>query len=150
MASVITVHGLGGLSRTAWVVDWTISFDTVAGPGLVSSTGVSTGRAPATPLTPDILIILLYNIQTQLSSTFSPLVQVSVHSLDRVWSQELSEQGPQGVQGSQVPRMIYLTPQLYSWHQGVTPPTTCSLRQCKAWQGNNTYRLYLSAFRWKV
>ena len=57
--SVITVHGLGRLSRTAWVVDRTVSFNTVAGPGLVSSTGVSTGKAPATPLTPDILIISL-------------------------------------------------------------------------------------------
>ena len=54
--SVITVHGLGILSRTAWVVDRTVSFEAVAGPGLVSSTGVSTGIAPATPLTPDILI----------------------------------------------------------------------------------------------
>ena len=54
LISVITVHGLGGLSRTAWVVNWTVSFDTVAGPGLVSSTGVSTGKAPASPLTPDI------------------------------------------------------------------------------------------------
>ena len=52
--SVITVHGLGRLSRTAWVVNRTVSFDTVAGPGLVSSTGVSAGMAPATPHTPDI------------------------------------------------------------------------------------------------
>ena len=52
--SVITVHGLGRLSRTARVVDRTVSLDAVAGPGLVSSTGVSTGKAPLTPLTPDI------------------------------------------------------------------------------------------------
>ena len=104
---MITVHGLGRLSRTAWVVNWTVSFDTVARPGLVSSTGVSTGIAPAAPLTPDILIILLYNNQSQLSSTFSPLVQVSVHSLDRVWSQEeIPGQGPQELQGSQSSRII--------------------------------------------
>ena len=40
--------------------------------------------------------------------------------------------------------------QLTADKQGVTPPTTCSLRQCKARQGNNTYRLYLVALRWKV
>ena len=27
---------------------------------------------------------------------------------------------------------------------------TCSLRKCKARQGNNTYRLYLAALRWRV
>ena len=34
--------------------------------------------------------------------------------------------------------------------QGVSPPMTCSLRKCKARQGNNTYRLYLAALRWRV
>ena len=52
LISVITVHGLGRLSRTAWVVNRTVSLDTVTGPGLVSSTGVAAGKAPATPLTP--------------------------------------------------------------------------------------------------
>ena len=54
LVSVITVHGLGGVSRTAWVVNWTVSFDAVSGPGLVSSTGVTTGKAPAAPLAPYI------------------------------------------------------------------------------------------------
>ena len=53
--SVVTVHGLGGLSRTARVVDSTVSQDTGPSPGLVSSTGVAAGETPASPLTPDIL-----------------------------------------------------------------------------------------------
>ena len=55
LISVITVHGLGRLSRTAWVVNRTVSLDTVTGPGLVSSTGMGAGKAPATPFTPYIL-----------------------------------------------------------------------------------------------
>ena len=58
---MVTVHCLGGLSRTAWIVDGTVSLDTGPGPGLVSSTGVTEGEAPATPLTPNILIITLNN-----------------------------------------------------------------------------------------
>ena len=54
LVSVITVHSLGGLSRTARVVNRTVSLDTVAGPGLVSSTGMAAGKAPATPLAPYI------------------------------------------------------------------------------------------------
>ena len=54
LVSVITVHSLGRLSRTARVVNRAVSLDTVAGPGLVSSTGVRTGIAPTTPLTPFI------------------------------------------------------------------------------------------------
>ena len=54
LVSVITVHGLGRLSRTAWVVNRTVSLDTVTGPRLVSSTGMGAGKAPATPFTPYI------------------------------------------------------------------------------------------------
>ena len=58
---MVTINGLRGFSRTAWVVDRTVSLYTGPGPGLVSSTGVGAGEAPATPLTPDILVITLNN-----------------------------------------------------------------------------------------
>ena len=100
--SVVTVHGLGGLSRTARVVDSTVSQDTGPSPGLVSSTRVGAGETPASPLTPDILSNHYFYYTGVISSTSSPSVQVSVHSLVRCWSQDPSEQAPPGPQALQV------------------------------------------------